>query len=99
MKKLILTPVYPFWFLASKTWLGNVVLVFLTLALPVAMLYLILPDLIDETGELAEGIGGLLCLLTLACSPVIGIPLIKLSHYLEDTYIGWSYKTEIRFKI
>jgi hypothetical protein len=86
MKKIILSFIYPFWFFFAKTWLGNVMMIPITL-LPIPLLvYLIFPDLMMETSEDAKGIGIGIGMLSLLCSPFVGVLFETISYKLESKY-------------
>lgn len=92
MKKFLLTIIYPFWYFLGKTWIGGILMIFITLMIIPLILYIIFPDLMNSTGEEAEGIGQGIALFSLLCSPFIGIGFMMVSDYLESNYEKWNYK-------
>lgn len=99
MKKILLTPLYPFWFFFSATWIGNVMMIPIVLSPIPILLSIIFPDLMNTTGEEAEGIGTGVGILTLLCSPFTAVLFMRIGYYLEHNYEKWNYKTEMDTKM
>ena len=95
MKRILFTVVYPFWFFLAKTWLGGVLVICLVPVIPALIIGLLLPELMNTTGEEAMYIGQGLVVVSILLSPFVAIPLLKLGWYLESHYDKWNYKIDI----
>ena len=99
MKQILFTPLYPFWFFLAKTWLGGVLMICLIPMTPALIIGLLMPDLMNDTGEGAQDIGIGFGMFSLLLSPFFAMPLMLLGAYLEKYYEKWNYKTEMETKM
>jgi len=99
MKKVLLTIIYPFWFLLSATEVGNMLLIVLVPLTPAMIFYLILPQVFNVTGKDAQDIGMGMAVVSLLLCPLVLFPLMAFGEYLEKNYKEWGYKTEMKFKM
>ena len=92
--KILLTIVYPVWYILAKTWVGNVVCGIISISLLPVLLFVFFRNEMfngtnQENKDTAVGMGGL----TLLVAPLIGIGMFFISIYLEGYYEEWGYKT------
>ena len=92
--KILLTILYPIWYILAKTWVGNVVCGIISISLLPVLLFVFFRNEMfngtnQENKDTAVGIGGL----TLLVAPLIGIGMFILSDYMEGYYEEWGYKT------
>ncbi len=99
MKRMLFTVVYPFWFFLAKTWLGGTLMMCSVPLMPVLVIYLSVPSLMDMTGEESKDIGMCIAIPSLLICPFFAIPLIWLGNYLESHYKKWNYKIEMETKM
>ena len=94
MKKIVLSIVYPVWFFFAKTWFGNVMMIFVSLAPLPLLINMMLPELMATTGDDAEGVGMGVAILTLMSAPFVGMFFMSVAERLEVNYLEWNYKTK-----
>ena len=99
MKRILFTVVYPFWFFLAKTWLGGVLMICLVPLMTALVICLLIPSIMDATGEKAKDIAGGMAILSILLSPFFAMPLMALGYYLERHYKKWNYKTEMGTKM
>ena len=92
--KILLTIVYPIWYILAKTWVGNVLCGIISISLLPVLLFVFFQNEMfngtnQENKDTAVGMG----LLTLLVAPLIGMGMFIVSAYLEDYYDEWGYKT------
>ena len=93
--KILLTIVYPVWYVLAKTWVGNVLCGIISISLlPTLLSVFFYNEMFNvteqENEDTAMGMGGL----SLLVAPFIGLGMIILSVYMEDYYEEWGYKTK-----
>jgi len=98
MKKILFTLVYPFWFFLGRTWLGNMTMFFIVLFTLPLILSVLFPDLLETTGEDAEGIGIGVGILSFMCSPFVAMFFTKIEGFLAEHYREWNYRMEMGYK-
>ena len=92
--KILLTIVYPIWYILAKTWVGNVLCGIISISLLPVLLFVFFQNEMfnganQENKDTAVGMG----ILTLLVAPLIGMGMFIVSAYLEDYYNEWGYKT------
>ena len=94
IKRVILTVIYPVWFFLSKTWLGNMLMIPITIGMPMLPFY----SMLNQTvGEKAQSMGiGLAILDMLLLAPIMFGILLTISLHMEDYYEkrGWKIEME-----
>jgi len=98
LKKIILTIVYPVWFLLAKTWLCGVLVLVSCVSITPLIVFSIIPEQSLSKDEV-EGFAGGLSILSLLISPFIGILIMYIGSYLEEHYKLFGYKIEMEFKM
>lgn len=93
--KILLTIIYPFWFLFALTMFGNMLLFIICISPIPILLHIINPNIMNNTEESAKNIGQGVGILSLICSPFFIILFMKLSSYLKNKYENYNYKTEL----
>jgi len=93
--KILLTIVYPVWYVLAKTWVGNVLCGIISISLLPVLLFVFFRNEMfngtnQENKDTAVGMGGL----TLLVAPLIGIGMFFISIYLEGYFEEWGYKTK-----
>lgn len=98
LEQTVLTLIYPFWFFFCKTLVGNIIIVPCVLVSPILISMLFISDK-GSSGESAKDLGLVLAILNFILLIPIGFVLMKLMDYIEQKYIDFGYKTEMKFKI
>lgn len=96
MKQILFTIIYPFWFFFAKTWLGNIMMIPISLTPIPILINVIFPTLIKTTNPEAETIGIGIAILSLLFSPFIACFFMIISNTMEEYYEIFNYKTEIQ---
>ena len=96
MKKILLSVIYPFWFFFGVTWIGVLMIPISLSPIPI-LIILTFPDIM--TGEGTQGVGNGIGILSLLCSPFIGMGFMIISDKLKSNYKKWNYKTEMESKM
>lgn len=95
IKKILLTPLYPFWFFLSETWVGCIMLFCMIPLLPAFSIMLLFPVLQDGDNDTAGG----LVIFSLLISPFLYYPIELFGDYLKRHYAKWGYKIEMETKM
>jgi len=86
MKKIILTIIYPFWYLFRNTFIGHILIIPLCISpLPVSLFIfaqLFGKEIKDNIYEVAVGLSAI----GLILSPIVFVILNSFNDYLEDNY-------------
>ncbi|WP_425628850.1 hypothetical protein [Cellulophaga lytica] len=93
MKNILLTIVYPFWFLLGKTWLGNVIILFGSIGLTPVLLLMLFPDIINTVDENIDSLGLAIGVMGLLSAPFIITLFLMIIRKLEICYKKMNYKT------
>lgn len=99
MKRILFTVIYPFWFFLANTWVGGVLMIYIVSLIPGLIIILLIPNLMNATGEEAKEIGTGMAIFSLLLSPFFAMPLMALGDYLKRHYEKWNYKTEMKTKM
>lgn len=103
MKKILLNLIYPFWWFASKTWVGNMLAIFSIFFTPLLIVSLIFPSIMSaKDSDGSEGFGfGLLSAMVglLLLMPVLGIDNRLRIYYTNQKRIRDDLKKTEQDKI
>lgn len=99
IKKLLLTIIYPFWFLLGQTWFGNVTLLVSVPFIPAGLMAVCFPKLMMGDVNVVEDIAAGVAIISVLCSFPIAGCLITLGDYLVDNYRRYGYKLEMSTKM
>lgn len=97
--KILYTILYPFWFFFSKTWVGNVMMIPITLSIVPLIIYLLFPDLMLIQGEEAEGVGIGIGIFAILTSPFLVSFFFHISDFLESKYVMYNYVIGMKYKM
>lgn len=98
LTKIILTIIYPFWVFFAKTWLGNVIMIPVSLSVLPILIFLIFPELNDVTEtEEKQGIGVGIGILSILLSPFSAMLFLIISGLLKTSFENINYKTDFNF--
>ena len=94
MKKIILTIIYPLWYILSKTIIGTALMFFIVPSLG-AIPFLFLLSFIDipDYEGVYDSIGLGVAIISIIPSMYIGVYLMDISFKLELIYQKYNYKT------
>ena len=87
---------YPFWFFLAKTWLGNMLMIPITVGLPMLPFH----NWLSQSGPQAETLGVGFALLDLFLLAPVTFALIWIvSDFMEVWYENRGWKTEMETKM
>lgn len=85
MKKILLNLIYPFWWFASKTWVGGMLAILSILLGPLLIVSLIFPSIMSaKDSDGSEGF--VLGLLSATVGVILLMPVLKLDDRLRIYY-------------
>lgn len=85
MKKILLNLIYPFWWFASKTWVGGMLAILSILLGPLLIVSLIFPSIISaKDSDGSEGF--VLGLLSAMVGLILLMPVLKIDDQLRTYY-------------
>lgn len=95
MKTVVMMVLYPIWFFLAKTWLGNMLMIPITIVLPM----LPFNHWLSQSGPQAESIGIVFAILDLfILTPITFFLLWLVSGLMEEWYEHRGWKTEMETK-